>query len=1012
MIKGTLTRKVGLAAIATLTAFMGLAPFAPGASAAANYDQVRYDGVDRFDTAALIAGAIAEATPTAILARADIYPDALTGAFAAAANGEGPMLLTQSNAVPDRTLDALEDEAVDNVILLGGPAAISPTVETQLETAGYAVDRIFGSTRYQTAIEIAEQGAGIIGTVDGERSALLSSGENFPDALAGAPLSFAAGLPSLLTPSNIDDSAKTAIFNEVVDAMNGLNIQQVFLLGGPNAVSQGIEDALVDEGFNVTRLHGGDRHSTSVEIFEFGLDKDIYTNRRFGLARSDTFPDALAYAPLAGRPRTSPAPATGLADTGGDANGLLLTPSCTLATSVEEFLTENQATWTEGEILGGEVAICEAVADEVEEIASVGDAARATVTVSDTDVERGGQITGRITGEDIASVKVSGCGFTNQTVTRDAEGDFTLNLPISQTEDCTLTFTTTFDDGTTQTDTVAINVTAPAGNATATVRPELVTATIGATSAAGTLVTYCFDEEVTGATTPDETLFHVYAANGDNQYDGSGTGTITGASNNCVEVNFAAITTASNLVSTLTVATVDFGAVTDNEGSENPIGDAPIGSGQQVTLVAGETAAPDLLSVTNCAPEPTGAGADTDATAETRCTFTFDETAYTVTPAGFHLVLTTGEQINCVAVSGAEGGTSTTAAETASDTTIVADCEQTATSGPIATSAVARGFVDAGAVSDAPADQATLADNNESASDFSAAEGEGCDVGNNDIVAADCVGNLNALQATDSPDLVTPAPDLESATLGAETTANDTIIYDFDQTVQTTVNNASFCYYVANGDQTCGTGTAVRGTGDDTTVVVTFAEGTLNQAVGASVLDGAVNNVNTVPNQEDEEGMANSNQSATQSGRTDNPDLVGVALQSSSTSPTFAAVYTFDEDVDQFGIGDGEATLATAGDFFLIAADGTRYVATECETRTVGEGTPVGTEDTDNQVRCTDYAVANNDGTATTVNPTDNALMQAVVGTVDDGAVTEEVGAGTNPEGAELTAGTTGSPMA
>ena len=49
---------------------------------------------------------------------------------------------------------------------------------------------------------------------------------------------------------------------------------------------------------------------------------------------------------------------------------------------------------------------------------------------------------------------------------------------------------------------------------------------------------------------------------------------------------------------------------------------------------------------------------------------------------------------------------------------------------------------------------------------------------NNDIVAADCVGNLNALQATDSPDLVTPAPDLESATLGAETTANDTIIYE------------------------------------------------------------------------------------------------------------------------------------------------------------------------------------------------------------------------------------------
>ena len=459
MNKGTLAKKVGLGAIAALTAFAGLAPFATGAGAASNYSQVRYDGEDRFETAALIAAAIAEATPTAVIARADIYPDALTGAFAAAANGDGPMLLTRSDSVPQTTLDALEAEGVDNVILLGGPAAIDEDVADELEAEGYAVDRIFGATRYQTAIEIAEDGAGIIGTIDGDRTAILSSGENFPDALSGAPLSFAAGLPSLLTPSDLDGpAAEVGFFNDTVDALAGLNIDQVLILGGPAAVSEDIEEALNNEGFNVSRIHGGDRHSTSVEVFEFGLDKGIYTNRRFGIARSDTFPDALAYAPLAGRPRTAPAPASGVADTGGSANGLLLTPSCDVHSSVEEFILENQATWTQGEILGGESAICEDVADEIEELASVG---RSNVNVTSGDVAPGGTITGTITGENIAAVTVSGCGFTNEPVTRDAEGDFTLTLSNTQTTDCTLTFTTTFTDGSTETDTVPVNVVAP-----------------------------------------------------------------------------------------------------------------------------------------------------------------------------------------------------------------------------------------------------------------------------------------------------------------------------------------------------------------------------------------------------------------------------------------------------------------------------------------------------------------------------------------------------------------------
>lgn len=1026
MIRTHFARKVALAFVATLTAVAGLATFGPGASAASNYSQVRYDGVDRFDTAALIASAIAEATPTAILARADIFPDALTGTFAAAANEQGPLLLTRSDAVPARTMQALEAENVDKVILLGGASAINDSVRAQLVAAGYTVERLEGQTRYHTAIRIAQDGAPIIGTVEGRRAALISNGLNFPDALAGAPLSFAAGLPSLLTPPNYPGTAADqGAFNDVVNALNGLNIEHLYVLGGPAAVSQSVEDELRARGFGTSRLAGDNRSGTSVDIFEFGLANDIYTNRRFGLARGDAFPDALAYGPLGGRPRTSPAPQSGEADTGGDANGLLLAAShCTLSDEVENFLLAHDDTWTEGEILGGPAAICEAVADEVEAAADTEPVqAEGDVTLSPTSGASGSEVTANYEGDrpgQVSDVSSSNCTITNE----QQDGvDRTFTITGDPDEACTVTTTVTFtdDEGGTDTFTDTFTITGQAGAATATVRPELETATLGATSAEGTLITYCFDEEITGANTPDAALFHVYTFNGDTQYDGDDDGTpnplIT--TNNCVQVNFEAITTASNLRDTLSVATVDFGAVQDNEGSENPIGDAPLGSGQQVNLTAGQTAAPDLISVTGCAAEP---GGDADAVAETRCTFTFDEKAYTAQQGGFHLVLLTGEQIDCVALAGVEGGQPADPAIADADNSIVTECQQTATSGTITTAAVARGFVDENTVSDAVQDKGSRAADtggagvNGGGGTFVATEG--CDptlpLGD---PADECVGNLNPLQATDTPDAQspgTPEPDLVSVTLTPGDATFDSITYTFDETVQANPILAGFCFYDANGDQTCAApgDTAIRGNPADETVVVTFADGALDQAVGASVLDSTVRDINSNPNDEDEEGMANANQSATSAGRTDNPDLTGVAIATGNAQ--FRATYTFDEDLDQSSLSGSEATqdpLGNPGNFSLFAADGTRYVATACETRTAGEGSPAGTESTDNTVVCTAYAIAAANGTSTGVVPTNLALFNSVVGTVDDGAVTEEgVSNGSNPEGAELTTGGVGTP--
>ena len=463
MNKGSLARKGALAFVAALTVFAGLAPFAPGARAAENYQQVRYDGIDRFDTAALIAAAMAEATPAAVLARADDYPDALTGAYAAS-NEDSPILLTRTNGVPTRTLDALEDEGVEHVILLGGPAAINVSVENQLEDAGYTTERLQGETRYQTAIAIARSGGtGRLGTVDGQRAALVSSAVNFPDALSGAPLSFAADLPSLLVPRNLDGPAiEEEYLGDVIDAMNDLGIERVYVLGGPEAVDQAVENELVLSGFEVERLEGANRGDTSVKVFEFGMEQGFFTNRRFGLARGDTFPDALAYAPLGGRARATVAPGSGSPDTGGAANGLLLSNgTCALHTQVENFIASNSDNWTQGEILGGDNAICPELEQTVADLATAG---LSNITLDTTTAAPGDTITGNVQGEDVESVTVSGCGLEDENVDFDENGDFAIVIPEDTTEDCSLTFTTTFTDASgrrPETQTFPIDITAP-----------------------------------------------------------------------------------------------------------------------------------------------------------------------------------------------------------------------------------------------------------------------------------------------------------------------------------------------------------------------------------------------------------------------------------------------------------------------------------------------------------------------------------------------------------------------
>jgi putative cell wall-binding protein len=111
------------------------------------------------------------------------------------------MFLAGANGIDAGTMRAMRDLSVTDVIIVGGPAAVSAATEAQLvaefTTAG--VDRISGATRYDTAANMAQYGVDEVGLAwDG---VALATGRDFPDALTGGVMQGLMGSTLLLTPS-------------------------------------------------------------------------------------------------------------------------------------------------------------------------------------------------------------------------------------------------------------------------------------------------------------------------------------------------------------------------------------------------------------------------------------------------------------------------------------------------------------------------------------------------------------------------------------------------------------------------------------------------------------------------------------------------------------------------------------------------------------------------------------------------------------------------------------------
>ncbi|MGB3184246.1 MAG: cell wall-binding repeat-containing protein [Ornithinimicrobium sp.] len=254
---------------------------APGAS----IQPVRLAGSNRWGSAAAVAGQWDTGVDVAYVASGQDFPDALSAASRSGVY-DAPVLLVDPASVPNRTAAALRDLQPKRIVVVGGTGAVSGPVLTALRsyaTTG-SVQRVQGEDRYGTAAAMASY------YPRGVRRVYLVSGEDYPDALAGAALAANRGEPLLLTTAgSLPPQSRTQLAR--------LDPTEVVVLGGTGAVSAPVAQAAgaYSDGGGFTRLAGKDRYATAAQIG--GQFPD--STQRVVVASGQAFPDAIVGAALA-----------------------------------------------------------------------------------------------------------------------------------------------------------------------------------------------------------------------------------------------------------------------------------------------------------------------------------------------------------------------------------------------------------------------------------------------------------------------------------------------------------------------------------------------------------------------------------------------------------------------------------------------------------------------------------------------------------------------------------------
>jgi putative cell wall-binding protein len=236
---------------------------------------------------------------TVIIARGDLYTDALSGGSLAGLEW-APILLSdyKTQSLPTVIQDEIRRLSPQKAIILGGTGSVSVNVENQLKSLGITdIERIAGANRFDVSARIASQVVDFFKDMPEYQpdTAIVASGLVFPDALSASSPSGVFLLPILQVTKDTVPSEIDAFIR------NHPNIKNFIIVGGPGTVSSTVENKLLGfadaRGGLVDRIAGANRYEVSANVARyFGpwLDPTYHV-----IAKGTDFPDALSGGPLA-----------------------------------------------------------------------------------------------------------------------------------------------------------------------------------------------------------------------------------------------------------------------------------------------------------------------------------------------------------------------------------------------------------------------------------------------------------------------------------------------------------------------------------------------------------------------------------------------------------------------------------------------------------------------------------------------------------------------------------------
>lgn len=198
-----------------------------------SYEVIRLAGSNRYETNLLILEEAGIIDQELVVCTGKNYADSLSASAV-----KKPILLVKTNITREHEA-LIQENDVENFYIIGGTGAVSERVQRELETYG-VVDRIFGSTRYETSAEVAEY------FFEYSDAAVLAYGKNFPDGLCGGPFACSLNGPLILTATEKTSSAKAYT--------KAYSIEQGYVLGGTGLISDAATRTIFGKSSNNTIL--------------------------------------------------------------------------------------------------------------------------------------------------------------------------------------------------------------------------------------------------------------------------------------------------------------------------------------------------------------------------------------------------------------------------------------------------------------------------------------------------------------------------------------------------------------------------------------------------------------------------------------------------------------------------------------------------------------------------------------------------------------------------------------